>query len=189
MFQEEKTAKPNCAVCNVCIRGPYVSALDKCFCPQHFTCRECGSNLMEIGFAELENGQLVCERDYSEHHAPNCKRCGQKVLDTAVKAMDSLWHTGCFICTHCQQPLNVEGYHLEDGKPYCSKDYNELFQVKCDMCAKAILAGDRLIEAVKKRFHSECFRCTKCSCTLEGKQFCSAQGRPYCMSHAPKRFL
>lgn len=189
MFQQPKVGSPNCAVCNTCIRGPFVSALEKCYCPQHLTCTQCGVNLLELGFAELDNGQLVCEADYSEHHAPRCNACGDKILEAATKAMDALWHTRCFKCTHCGQSLSVEGYHVEDGKPYCSRDYSELFEVKCDLCLRPILAGDRLVEAMRKRFHSECFRCSKCNSVLEGKQFCSVEGRPYCTSHAPKRFL
>lgn len=62
-------------------RGPFVSALGKSWCPDHFVCAnpQCGVKLLDIGFVE-EGGLLYCERDYAAYFAPYCDRCGQVIV-------------------------------------------------------------------------------------------------------------
>ncbi len=62
-------------------RGPFVSALDKTWCPDHFICTnpQCSCPLIGIGFVE-EDGQLFCERDYEQYFAPRCGKCGCAIM-------------------------------------------------------------------------------------------------------------
>ena len=62
-------------------RGPFVLALDKSWCPDHFVCSNpnCLAPLVDTGFVE-EDGQLFCERDYQQYFAPRCHKCGQAIM-------------------------------------------------------------------------------------------------------------
>ena len=62
-------------------RGPFVLALDKTWCPNHFVCANphCKCDLVGIGFVE-EGGQLFCERDYEQYFAPRCAKCGGSIM-------------------------------------------------------------------------------------------------------------
>lgn len=59
-----------------------------------------------------------------------------------------------------KQPIGSNSFHLEDGIPYCSKDYAALFSTKCAGCEFPIEAGDKFTEAMGQNYHVECFTCT-----------------------------
>ncbi len=76
---------PNCATCATVIRGPFISAIGKIWCPHHFVCAHpsCGINLENVGFVE-ENGKLYCEKDFEQFLAPNCFKCKGKILNVNI---------------------------------------------------------------------------------------------------------
>lgn len=74
---------PNCSACGVVIRGPFISAVGKIWCPNHFTCASCGCNLEEVGFVE-ENGNLYCERDFEAYFAPKCAKCRRAIVGVCI---------------------------------------------------------------------------------------------------------
>ncbi|CAG2122817.1 unnamed protein product, partial [Medioppia subpectinata] len=59
---------PICGTCGTPIRGPFIVALNKTWCPHHFTCAnsQCNRALEEIGFVE-EQGKLYCETCYEAY--------------------------------------------------------------------------------------------------------------------------
>lgn len=65
-------------LCIAC-RGPYISAIGRCYCVDHFTCSKCSVNLVDCGFVE-ENGKLYCERDFEQFLAPHCAKCSEAIL-------------------------------------------------------------------------------------------------------------
>ncbi|GFO38246.1 PDZ and LIM domain protein 5, partial [Plakobranchus ocellatus] len=176
---------PVCSGCNLPIRGPFVTALGKCWCPDHFVCAnpQCGTKLLDIGFVE-EGGYLYCERDYADHFAPHCEKCGQAIIGECVNALQKSYHPSCFLCVQCMKPIGGTKFHIEDGKFYCEADWNAMFQTMCSSCEFPIEPGDRWVEALGKNFHSECFNCSTCQVNLEGQQFGAKGGKPYCKKHA-----
>jgi len=176
---------PICNTCGVAIRGPFISALEKTWCPNHFVCAnpECGVELMGIGFVE-EEGSLYCEKDYERYLAPRCGKCGNAIVGEVVNAMKDTFHMNCFLCVQCHQPIGTGSFHIEDGKVYCPKDWQQMFQTKCYGCQFPIEPGDRWVEALNENWHSECFNCSTCQCNLEGQPFFAKQGKPYCKKHA-----
>lgn len=60
-------------------RGPFITAINRCYCVDHFTCSHCSTDLMDCGFVE-EDGKLYCEKDFEEILAPDCEKCSQKIL-------------------------------------------------------------------------------------------------------------
>ena len=91
--------QPQCASCFQIIRGPFISAVGKIWCPNHFICanQSCGTSLLEVGFVE-ENGKLYCEKDYGEFLAPNCNKCHQTIIAECCYALDKTYHPECFAC-------------------------------------------------------------------------------------------
>ncbi len=67
-------------------RGPYISAIGRCYCVDHFTCSKCSVNLIECGFVE-ENGKLYCESDFEQFLAPHCAKCSQSILKVMIDMM------------------------------------------------------------------------------------------------------
>lgn len=175
---------PMCSACGTTIRGPFISALDKTWCPDHFMCANpnCRQPLISCGFVE-EQGQLYCERDYEQFLAPKCGKCGRSIVGEVVNAMKNTFHMGCFVCVQCHQPIGTGSFHNEDGKIYCQKDWGQMFQTKCYGCQFPIEPGDRWVEALQQNWHSECFNCSTCQVNLEGQGFVAKNGKPYCKRH------
>jgi uncharacterized protein YbaR (Trm112 family) len=176
---------PMCSACGIAIRGPFVSALDKTWCPDHFVCANphCRTPLINVGFVE-EEGQLFCEKDYEQYFAPRCGKCGRAIIGEVVNAMKNTFHMNCFVCCQCHQPIGTGSFHNEDGKIYCPKDWAAMFQTKCHGCQFPIEPGDRWVEALNQNYHSECFNCSTCQVSLEGQSFFAKNGKPYCRKHA-----
>lgn len=176
---------PICAICGSPIRGPFIVALGKTWCPDHFTCgnNQCRRSLQDIGFVE-EQGKLYCENCYEAYLAPVCAKCGSRIKGDCLNALDKQWHPQCFVCAYCHNPFGNSSFYMEDGQPYCEKDWNELFTTKCVGCGYPIEAGDRWVEALNNNYHSQCFKCTVCHKNLEGQSFYAKGGRPFCKAHA-----
>lgn len=70
---------PSCHSCHQIIRGPFISAIGKIWCPHHFVCAATGINLENVGFVE-EQGKLYCEKYFEQHLAPICFKCKSKIV-------------------------------------------------------------------------------------------------------------
>eukprot|EP00102_Acyrthosiphon_pisum_P016548 XP_008187540.1 PREDICTED: PDZ and LIM domain protein Zasp isoform X2 [Acyrthosiphon pisum] len=176
---------PLCGQCNLYIRGPFITALGKIWCPEHFVCtnEKCRRPLQDIGFVEEDNG-LYCEYCFEQYLAPVCSKCSKKIKGDCLNAIGKQFHPECFNCTYCGKLFGNSPFFLEDSLPYCENDWNELFTTKCIACGFPIEAGDRWVEALNSNYHSPCFNCSKCKVNLEGQSFYAKGGRPYCKSHA-----
>nr|XP_023664155.1 PDZ and LIM domain protein 5-like [Paramormyrops kingsleyae]XP_023664156.1 PDZ and LIM domain protein 5-like [Paramormyrops kingsleyae]XP_023664157.1 PDZ and LIM domain protein 5-like [Paramormyrops kingsleyae]XP_023664158.1 PDZ and LIM domain protein 5-like [Paramormyrops kingsleyae]XP_023664159.1 PDZ and LIM domain protein 5-like [Paramormyrops kingsleyae] len=177
------TRTPMCANCNKVIRGPFLVAMGKSWHPEEFNCAHCHTSLAEMGFVE-ERGSNYCARCYEEFLAPVCTRCRQKILGEVINALKQTWHVRCFLCVSCQQPIRNNTFHLEDGEPYCERDYYTLFGTNCHGCDFPIEAGDKFLEALGFTWHDTCFVCAVCSTSLEGQTFFSKKDKPLCKNHA-----
>ncbi|XP_025201628.1 PDZ and LIM domain protein Zasp isoform X5 [Melanaphis sacchari] len=177
---------PECNCCQTQItRGPFITALGKIWCPEHFVCtnEKCKRPLQDIGFVEEDNG-LYCEYCFEQYLAPMCSKCSKKIKGDCLNAIGKQFHPECFNCTYCGKLFGNSPFFLEDSLPYCENDWNELFTTKCIACGFPIEAGDRWVEALNSNYHSPCFNCSKCKVNLEGQSFYAKGGRPYCKSHA-----
>ncbi|XP_020801082.1 PDZ and LIM domain protein Zasp isoform X15 [Drosophila serrata] len=176
---------PLCNSCNVQIRGPFITALGKIWCPDHFICvnGNCRRPLQDIGFVE-EKGDLYCEYCFEKYLAPTCSKCAGKIKGDCLNAIGKHFHPECFTCGQCGKIFGNTPFFLEDGNAYCEADWNELFTTKCFACGFPVEAGDRWVEALNHNYHSQCFNCTFCKQNLEGQSFYNKGGRPFCKNHA-----
>ncbi|XP_034653561.1 PDZ and LIM domain protein Zasp isoform X21 [Drosophila subobscura] len=176
---------PLCNSCNVQIRGPFITALGRIWCPDHFICvnGNCRRPLQDIGFVE-EKGDLYCEYCFEKYLAPTCSKCAGKIKGDCLNAIGKHFHPECFTCGQCGKVFGNRPFFLEDGNAYCEADWNELFTTKCFACGFPVEAGDRWVEALNHNYHSQCFNCTYCKQNLEGQSFYNKGGRPFCKNHA-----
>ncbi|XP_055839519.1 PDZ and LIM domain protein Zasp isoform X2 [Episyrphus balteatus] len=176
---------PLCSSCNMQIRGPFITALGRIWCPDHFMCvnANCRRPLQDVGFVE-EKGDLYCEYCFEKYLAPTCSKCSGKIKGDCLNAIGRHFHPECFTCAHCGKLFGNTPFFLEEGMAYCEADWNELFTTKCFACGFPVEAGDRWVEALGNNYHSQCFNCTYCKKNLEGQSFYNKGGRPFCKNHA-----
>ncbi|VDP88512.1 unnamed protein product [Echinostoma caproni] len=179
-IQPQNTQRhPICHYCKSPIQGPFVDAVDYCFCPEHFFCFTCRVPLNDRYFAE-EDGKFYCHDDFVKHVASRCAKCGSPVIGKIIKALDKSWHPYCFVCCYCKRPLE-DKFHVEDANQVlCEEHWQQLHLTECAKCKQPISEIDRFIEAIGKQFHAGCFRCAACQCLLEGKPFHSRDNKPFC---------
>lgn len=67
-----------------------------------------------------------------------CAGCREDLKEgQALIALDQQWHIWCFKCGTCRTVLHGE-YMGKDGIPYCERDYQKQFGVKCAYCNRYI---------------------------------------------------
>ncbi|XP_031973012.1 LIM domain-binding protein 3 isoform X4 [Corvus kubaryi] len=174
---------PLCGHCNSIIRGPFLVAMGRSWHPEEFNCAYCKTSLADMCFVEEQNS-VYCERCYEQFFAPTCARCRTKIMGEVMHALKQTWHTSCFVCAACKKPFGNSLFHMEDGEPYCEKDYIALFSTKCHGCDYPVEAGDKFIEALGHTWHDTCFICAVCHVNLEGQPFYSKKDKPLCKKHA-----
>ncbi|KFO34080.1 PDZ and LIM domain protein 7 [Fukomys damarensis] len=174
---------PVCHQCHKVIRGRYLVALGHAYHPEEFVCSQCGKILEEGGFFE-EKGAIFCPPCYDVRYAPSCAKCKKKITGEIMHALKMTWHVHCFTCAACKTPIRNRAFYMEEGAPYCERDYEKMFGTKCRGCDFKIDAGDRFLEALGFSWHDTCFVCAICQINLEGKTFYSKKDKPLCKSHA-----
>ena len=83
------------------------------------------------------------------------------------------WHRECFVCTNCETMLAGQKFASRQDKPYCASCFGELFAKRCTACTKPITGagGTRFISFEGRHWHSQCFVCAQCKCSMAGKGF------------------
>ncbi|XP_062874488.1 PDZ and LIM domain protein 7 isoform X2 [Trichomycterus rosablanca] len=174
---------PLCAACNKIIRGRYLVALGRSWHPEEFMCCQCRTVLDEGGFFE-EKGSVYCAKCHDNRYAPNCAKCKKTITGEIMHALKMTYHVQCFVCAACKRPIRNQAFYMEEGEPYCERDYEKMFGTKCHGCDFKIDAGDRFLEALGYSWHDTCFVCALCHVNLEGKTFYSKKDKPLCKGHA-----
>uniref|UniRef100_A0A4W5L882 LIM zinc-binding domain-containing protein n=1 Tax=Hucho hucho TaxID=62062 RepID=A0A4W5L882_9TELE len=76
-----------------------------------------------------------------------------------MHALKMTYHVQCFMCAACKSPIRNQAFYMEEGEPYCERDYEKMFGTKCHGCDFKIDAGDRFLEALGYSWHDTCFVC------------------------------
>ncbi|KAM4839939.1 actin-binding LIM protein 1 isoform X6 [Urocitellus parryii] len=158
-----------CHGCGEFVEGEVVTALGKTYHPNCFACTVC-KRPFPPGDRVTFNGRdclcQLCAQPMSSSPSEaacsgNCAGCGRDIKNgQALLALDKQWHLGCFKCKSCGKVLTGE-YISKDGAPYCEKDYQGLFGVKCEACQQFITG--KVLEAGDKHYHPSCARCSRCN--------------------------
>uniref|UniRef100_A0A8C1PTD2 LIM zinc-binding domain-containing protein n=1 Tax=Cyprinus carpio TaxID=7962 RepID=A0A8C1PTD2_CYPCA len=108
----------------------------------------------------------------------NCSACQKPVVGQVVTALGRVWHPEHFVCSECECELGNCNFFEKDGQPYCEPDYFTLYSPHCAQCNKPIL--NKMVTALDKNWHPECFSCVKCSSTFGDEGFHDREGKQYC---------
>ncbi|XP_044732553.1 actin-binding LIM protein 3 isoform X3 [Chrysoperla carnea] len=164
-----------CAACNDYVEGEVVTALGNTYHQKCFTCARCRQPFPSGEKVTYTGKEVLCQkcvqipvRDTSTPQTsptsnnPNaCAGCQEELKEgQALIALNRQWHIWCFKCGSCQMVLHGE-YMGKDGIPYCERDYQKHFGVKCAYC-KRYISGKVLQAGENHHFHPTCARCSKC---------------------------
>ncbi|KFD57664.1 hypothetical protein M513_01334 [Trichuris suis] len=185
-----------CDVCNLFIEGDVTNFLNKSFHPNCFKCDRC-KRVIPAGSVTCTEKENLCQQCAELLKSPTdgpsmtqdslvvphdgldltdsmsspavCAACDQCISSGQVLlALDTQWHTWCFKCTVCHCVLHGE-YMEKDGLPYCVRDYDLQFGIKCHECNKYI--SGRVLQAGNFHFHPNCARCSRCEAPfLDGQE-------------------
>ncbi|XP_066246465.1 actin-binding LIM protein 2 isoform X3 [Euwallacea similis] len=164
-----------CASCGDYVEGEVVTALGKTYHQKCFTCARCRQPFPSGEKVTYTGKEVLCQkcvqipvRDSTPKSSPatsplpnECAGCREDLKEGQVLvALDKSWHIWCFKCYTCSAVLHGE-YMGRDGVPYCERDYQKQFGVKCAYCNRYI-SGKVLQAGDNHHFHPTCARCSKC---------------------------
>ncbi|XP_073096471.1 actin-binding LIM protein 1 isoform X13 [Manis javanica] len=157
-----KTYHPNCFACTICKR-PFPPGDRVTFNGRDCLCQLCAqpmsSSPKDTPCSSSKCPHLPSTRVPQRYL--DCAGCGRDIKNgQALLALEKQWHLGCFKCKSCGKVLTGE-YISKDGAPYCEKDYQGLFGVKCEACHQFITG--KVLEAGDKHYHPSCARCSRCN--------------------------
>ena len=102
-----------CAACGEAILGNHMDVDGTYYHEECWVCVSCEAPL-SAAFVDTPEGP-TCEACASAGAV--CLGCGQEVegLEDALQAMGGLWHTRCFVCRECGQPIGPQDMYAEVG--------------------------------------------------------------------------
>ncbi|XP_050534729.1 actin-binding LIM protein 3 isoform X3 [Daktulosphaira vitifoliae] len=171
----QKLFGKKCTVCNDYIKDELVIVLGQTYHQQCFTCSHCRQPCPKGDLVTYVGKSILCSKckeipvkrpgsaqsRQTTNNETDCAECGEDLKNgQALYALDKQWHIYCFKCHACSTVLHGE-YMGRDGVPYCEKDYQKLFGVKCTYCSRFI-SGKVLQAGDNHHFHPTCARCAKC---------------------------
>lgn len=90
-----------CATCGTALRGSYVTALNKKYHVEHFTCSLCDTVFGPHDSYYEHEGQVYCHFHYSTKFAVRCHGCRRAILKQFVEISRSgtaqHWHPECYM--------------------------------------------------------------------------------------------
>ncbi|KAF7236793.1 Thyroid receptor-interacting protein 6 [Varanus komodoensis] len=143
---------------------------------------------------EEELDRLTKKLVYDMNNPPSgeyfgrCARCGENVVGdgTGCVAMDQVFHVECFTCGTCRCRLRGQPFYAIDRRSFCESCYIVTLE-KCSMCSKPIT--DRILRAMGKAYHPQCFTCVICHRCLDGVPFTvDATSQIHCIEDFHRKF-
>ncbi|XP_075058905.1 four and a half LIM domains protein 5 isoform X2 [Mixophyes fleayi] len=150
----------------------------------HETCFVCQSCQQPLGIQPFipKLSSLFCVPCYEKQFATQCKSCKKAITTEGISFQDQPWHSECFVCTSCKRKLAGEKFTSKDEAPYCLDCFSNLYAEKCAACLKPITGqgGGKYISFEDRQWHSDCFKCAKCTMSLVGQKFLTQHNDMYC---------
>ncbi|TBU30656.1 RhoGAP-domain-containing protein [Dichomitus squalens] len=90
-----------CAKCGMALRGSYITACNKKFHVEHFTCSICPTLFGPQDSYYEHEGDVYCHFHYSTRYATKCAGCNSAILKQFVEinrnSRDECWHPECYM--------------------------------------------------------------------------------------------
>ena len=104
-----------------------------------------GQQKPKSAMEDLSNMLGSLEQDMEMKHGVStvakgmCAACKKPILHKVLDALGRQWHPEHFTCTSCDMELSNATYYESNGRPYCEKDFHELYAPRCAYCNGPIL--------------------------------------------------
>nr|XP_046248482.1 leupaxin [Scatophagus argus] len=108
----------------------------------------------------------------------HCASCNKSIVGKMITALGEVWHPEHFVCMVCKEELSTTGFFERDGRPYCDRDYHQLFSPRCAYCKGPITHN--ILTALDQTWHPEHFFCAHCGGLFGSEGFIEKDGKPYC---------
>ncbi|EFX02458.1 Rho GTPase activator [Grosmannia clavigera kw1407] len=109
-----------CYHCGGALRGSYITALDRKYHVDHFTCSLCSTVFGAQDSYYEHDGQVYCHYHYSTQFAQRCNGCHTAILKQFVEifrnGQNQHWHPECYMI-HKFWNVRLTAPHDEDGQP------------------------------------------------------------------------
>lgn len=148
--------------------------------PDHFLCGQCEAPLGTANFYEVE-GKCLCDMCYSNSMCPTCGSCGTKIKERCATALNKKWHVSCFVCQQCRAPFPNGAFFEKNGMPFCKSCFDGNYATKCAACNQVVTG--KVINAINRTWHSQCFACDYCNVPFDGNVFYERDGKAFCKTH------
>ncbi|KAI0820813.1 RhoGAP-domain-containing protein [Trametes gibbosa] len=122
-----------CAKCGMALRGSYITACNKKFHVEHFTCSVCPTLFGPQDSYYEHEGDVYCHFHYSTRYATKCAGCNSAILKQFVEInrnmRDECWHPECYMINKfwnvkvsSRRPTSLPPPGVEDGEGSSSSD-------------------------------------------------------------------
>lgn len=123
-----------CAKCGMALRGSYITACNKKFHVEHFTCSLCPTLFGPQDSYYEHDADVYCHFHYSTRFATKCAGCSSAILKQFVEInrnmRDECWHPECYMINKfwnvkvvSRRPSSMEGEPEEP--PYVEEEQHE----------------------------------------------------------------
>ncbi|KAJ6581386.1 hypothetical protein B0H19DRAFT_1114963 [Mycena capillaripes] len=117
-----------CAKCGMALRGSYITACNKKFHVEHFTCSLCSTLFGPQDSYYEHDGDVYCHFHYSTRFATKCAGCSTAILKQFVEInrnmRDECWHPECYMINKfwnvkvvSRRPTSTAELEGEPGEP------------------------------------------------------------------------
>ena len=114
-----------CSACGGALRGSYITALEKKYHIQHFTCSVCPTVFGAQDSYYEHEGKVYCHYHYSTHFAQKCSGCHTAILKQFVEifrnAQNQHWHPECYMI-HKFWNVRLASTDLAEAQPQLDMD-------------------------------------------------------------------
>ncbi|KAJ3354217.1 Filamin-binding LIM protein 1 [Allomyces javanicus] len=118
---------------------------------------------------------------------PTCGTCrvsimpGDQVVEHAK--LPDMHHARCLDCAQCRRPLAAtlsptNPVHVRQGRPLCHPCYLQTLP-RCGGCKNVITRDTRVVAALGRKYHPQCFGCVRCGKNFPDKSFYVLNNEPY----------
>ncbi|KAJ7155522.1 LIM domain-containing protein [Mycena crocata] len=126
-----------CAKCGMALRGSYITACNKKFHVEHFTCSLCSTLFGPQDSYYEHDGDVYCHFHYSTRFATKCAGCSSAILKQFVEInrnmRDECWHPECYMINKfwnvkvvSRRPTSTAELEGEPGEPeYAEEEQRE----------------------------------------------------------------
>jgi len=111
-----------------------------------------------------------------------CAGCKRELGSaTVTAALGKLYHSNCFKCYKCREPLEGSQYAPHGTHPLCNTCALSRMAEKCAACGERVLGT--LVIALRRNWHPECLVCCNCKTSIANSDKVYRRGKyPCCPS-------